>query len=254
MGITYRIVVEPQEHSLYASVIDPRKILVLPFFDLGQGSIPARNWVWEHAIAEGHKRHWIMDDNLQCFYYFNSNSYFKMRSSATIRAMEDFVDRYTNVPIAGPCYEMFTKRDGSATPRPFILNHRVYSCILIDNACRHRWRGRYNEDTDLSLRVLKDGDCTIQFCGFPVKKTATMRMKGGNTQELYCQDAAFDGRLEMAKSLQAQHPDVVKIVRKWGRWQHQVDYRPFASNKLIRRKGVEIKQGVDDYGMRLKKP
>jgi len=33
---------------------------------------------------------------------------------------------------------------------------RVMRCILIDNACRHRWRGRYNEDTDLSLRVLKD--------------------------------------------------------------------------------------------------
>lgn len=79
-----------------------------------------------------------------------------------------------------------------------------------------------------------------------------MRYGGGNTDDLYRQDATFDGRLEMAKSLQRQHPDVVKITRKWGRWQHQVDYRPFKGNKLIRRPGVEIPQGVNEYGMTLK--
>jgi hypothetical protein len=65
-------------------------------------------------------------------------------------------------------------------------------------------------------------------------------MAGGNTDELYRQDANFDGRLEMARSLHRQHPDVVKVVRKWGRWQHQVDYRPFRGNKLIRRPGVAV--------------
>ncbi len=57
-------------------------------------------------------------------------------------------------------------------------------------------------------------------------------MKGGNTDELYKQTPEFDGRWEMAKSLVMQHPDVTKITRKWGRWQHQVDYRPFKGNKL----------------------
>jgi hypothetical protein len=102
------------------------------------------------------------------------------------------------------------------------------------------------------LRVLKDGDCTIQFNAFLAKKITTMKMKGGNTDELYCQDATFDGRLEMARSLQRQHPDVAKITRKWGRWQHQVDYRPFKGNKLIRRADVVIPQGVNNYGMVLK--
>lgn len=77
-------------------------------------------------------------------------------------------------------------------------------------------------------------------------------MKGGNTDQLYKQDATFDGRLEMARSLQRQHPDVVKITRKWNRWQHQVDYRPFKANKLIRRKGVVIPEGVNNYGMVLR--
>ena len=72
--VAYRIVIEPPEFERYAAVIDPGKILVLPFADLGQGSIPARNWVWEHAIAEGHARHWIMDDNICRFYRFNDNA------------------------------------------------------------------------------------------------------------------------------------------------------------------------------------
>ena len=38
----------------------------------------------------------------------------------------------------------------------------------------------------------------------------------------------------MAESLREQHPDVVKVVETWGRWQHSVDYRPFAGNALRR--------------------
>jgi hypothetical protein len=250
MRVDYRVVVEPQEYREYAEVIDRRKVLVLPFSNLGQGSIPARNWIWEHSIAEGHARHWILDDNIRYFLRFDRNRRYRMHSGATFRAAEDFVDRYTNVAMAGMQYEKFARVKVKHT-RPFLLNTRIYSCILLDNRIKHRWRGRYNEDTDLSLRILKDGHCTILFYAFLAEKQATMRMKGGNTDELYRQDAAFDGRLEMARSLRCQHPDVVKITRKWGRWQHQVDYRPFRSNRLIRRPGLTIPDGVDDYGMTL---
>jgi hypothetical protein len=57
----------------------------------------------------------------------------------------------------------------------------------------------------------------------------------------------------MAKSLKAQHPDIVEIKWKWGRWQHSVDYTPFKNNKLIRRPDIEIGQGVNNYGMVVKK-
>lgn len=252
MRLPYRIVIEPQEYPQYSAVIDPAKILTLPFSNLGQGSIPARNWVWDHAVTEGHRKHWIVDDNISDFYRFNRNLKVPVRDGAIFRVMEEFAARYANARIAGPNYEALVLRRDGKTP-PFRLNTRVYSCILIDNACRHRWRGRYNEDTDLSLRVLKDGDCTILFNAFLANKAATMRYGGGNTDELYRQDATFDGRLEMARSLQRQHPDVVKITRKWGRWQHQVDYRPFRGNKLIRKPGVVIPPGINNYGMVLKR-
>jgi hypothetical protein len=251
MHIPYRIVIEPQEYEQYAAVINPANILVLPFSNLGQGSIPARNWIWEHSIEQGAERHWILDDNISKFRRFYQNKRIIVSDGTIFKAAEDFVDRYANIALAGFHYKMFAVTNlTSAITKPFLLNTRIYSCILIQNNIPYRWRGRYNEDTDLSLRALKDGWCTVLFYAFLAEKIPTMTMKGGNTDELY-QD---DGRYQMALSLQRQHPDVVKITRKWGRWQHHVDYRPFKANRLIKREGVEIPEGVNNYGMVLVTP
>jgi hypothetical protein len=246
--VPFRIVVEPQEYDLYAAVIDPERILTLPFSNLGQGSIPARNWVWEHSIGEGHRRHWIIDDNIRHFYRLHQNQKMPVASNSIFRAAEDFADRYINVSECGFNYYMFAPRK-SGDIEPFTMNTRIYSCILIQNDIPFRWRGRYNEDTDLSIRALKAGWCTVLFNAFLCQKMTTMKMKGGNTDELY----ADDGRLKMAQSLQSQHPDVVQITRKWNRWQHHVDYTPFKNNRLMLRPGVVIPDGVDDYGMVLKR-
>ncbi len=242
-NIPYHIVVEPQEYDEYAKVIDPDKIYTLPFSNLGQGSIPARNWVWDHSISIGAERHWILDDNIRGFYRLYKNMYYEIADGTILKASEDFVNRYTNVVLAGLEYFMFVLRN--KTSKPFQVNRRVYSCILIRNDLEHRWRGRYNEDTDLSLRVLKDGFCTVLFYAFLAEKIATQRMKGGNTDDLY-QD---DGRLKMAESLIKQHPDVVTIQRRFGRWQHKVDYSPFKHNRLIKRDDIDIPTGINNYGM-----
>lgn len=248
MNVPYHIVIEPQEYDNYSEVIDPQKIYTLPFSNLGQGSIPARNWVWEHSISVGAKWHWILDDNIQCFYWKNGNNYHRVTTGITFNLCEKWVNRYKNIAISGMQYHMFAPKKEILPP--IYLNTRIYSCLLIRNDIDYRWRGRYNEDTDLSIRVLKDGWCTVLFNAFLIHKMPTMTMKGGNTEELYKLDNE-DGRLLMAQSLQRQHPDVVKITRKWGRWQHQVDYRPFKSNKLIKKEGIEIPKGVNNYGMKL---
>jgi len=250
-SIPFNVVIEPQELRAYSSVVEKSKILVLPFSNLGQGSIPARNWVWQHSVELGFDRHWILDDNLRDFYRLHQNIKYRTGSGTTFKIIEDFTDRYSNIALAGMQYELLVPR--KAKHNPIILNTRIYSCILINNQLPYKWRGRYNEDTDLSLRALKSGWCTVLFVAFLADKVATMTMKGGNTDKLYHQDAEFDGRLEMAKSLQRQHPDVTKIVWKWGRWQHQVDYRPFRKNRLRLKPGVIIPEGVNNYGMVLKK-
>lgn len=253
LNIPYHIVIESQEYDNYAAVIDPAKILVLPFSNLGQGGIPARNWVWEHSLSIGTERHWILDDNIKGFSRVYKSKRYNISDGTIFRIIEDFTNRYENIALSGMHYRTFVLGALNGDKgRPFLLNHRIYSCILIKNDIPYRWRGRYNEDTDLSLRALKDGWCTVLFWAFLADKAPTMTVKGGNTESLYLLDNA-DGRLLMAQSLQQQHPDVVKITRKWGRWQHQVDYRPFKNNRLIPKEGVVIPKGVNNYGMKLVK-
>lgn len=230
LGIDFWLVVEPQEAAAYETVAGPSSILTLPFSNLGQGSIPARNWVWEDAAKRGAFRHWILDDNIDGFYRLNNNLKVKVIDFNPFTPVEEFSDRYENLAISGMNYEFFADR--RAQQPPFVLNTRVYSCILIRNDLPFRWRGRYNEDTDLSIRVLKSGLCTALFNAILAKKMPTMSMKGGNTDELY----AGDGRLKMAESLRDQHPDIVRITRKWNRWQHHVDYSVFRDQKLMPKK------------------
>jgi hypothetical protein len=245
MNVSYRVVVEPQEYEQYNRKIPASKLLLLPFGNLGQGSIPARNWIWEDAISEGHSRHWILDDNIEAFNRLNRNSKPVVETGAIFKAAEDFVDRYDNVGLAGFNYYSFCKTTDRLPP--YYLNTRIYSCILILNDIPYRWRGRYNEDTDLSIRVLKSGLCTVLFNAFLAGKVTTMRMTGGNTDELY----KDDGRKKMAESLAEQHPDIVKVVWKFKRWHHSVDYRGFKKNKLIPKSGLQIPDRINNYGMKL---
>jgi hypothetical protein len=245
LGIAFHIVVEPQEYESYAAVIDNKNILTLPFSNLGLGSIPARNWVWQFAMDCGAAKHWILDDNMDGFYCLNNNEKSKVVDRNPFVDAESISDRYENVAVSGLNYEFFAMR--RAKVPPFYLNTRVYSCILINHALGHRWRGRYNEDTDLCIRALKDGWCTILLNYMLAKKLPTMTVKGGNTDELYKED----GRLKMAESLRDQHPDIVTVTRKWDRWQHHVDYSGFKKNKLILKPSVVIPEGSDDYGMEL---
>lgn len=257
MGVPYHIVVEEQEYDQYAAVIDPGKILVLdPAYqrdydalmklEPGQskGSGPARNFIWDHAQAHGHAWHWIMDDNIRVFYRLNRNMKIQMLDGVGFAAMEDFCLRYENVAMAGPNYQYFAKQRQPL--KPFILNTRIYSCNLIRTDLPFRWRGRYNEDTILSLDLLKAGWCTIQFNAFLQDKQHTLTMKGGNTDTVY-----VDGTLPKSQMLADVHSDVCRVVWKFNRWHHHCDYRPFRRNKLRRRPDVEIPAEPNEYGMRL---
>jgi len=108
----------------------------------------------------------------------------------------------------------------------------------------------YNDDTDLCLRILKDGHCTLQHCAFLADKIWTMQVSGGMTD--YYEKT--NKRREFAEELRRAHPDVVKVVWKFNRWHHEVNYKPFRGNKLIRDESVQFEKGVNNFGMKLVKP
>lgn len=249
MGVHYFVAVEPQEFEKYKATIDPKwgTVLELPFSNHGKGSGPARNWCWEHSVAHGHKRHWVLDDNISEFWRYHNNRRYRCESGAIFRATEDFVDRFKNVMLSGLQYKFFVV-DNSADYPPYVMNTRLMSCILIQNDCPHKWRGKFNEDVDLSLRVLKDGYCTILMYAFLAGKMRTGTVKGGNTEELY-----GDGTFEKSKMLVNLHPDCVQLVHRYGRWHHHVDIQKFKKNQLIKVDNYdELVSNLpenDEYGM-----
>jgi hypothetical protein len=259
LGVPYHIVIEEPERDDYAAVIDPAMLLVLDpayqrrydtYDDVGEvkstGPGPARNFAWDHAIAQGAAWHWVMDDNIRDFFRFNRNRKIRVADGTIFRVMEDFCLRYRNVAMAGPNYDFFVpQRNRKPVYTP---NTRIYSCNLIRNDVPFRWRGRYNEDTDLSLRMLKHGWCTILFNCFLQNKVWTQTLRGGNTAEFY----AAEGTMPKSQMQVAMHPDVSRVIWRFGRWHHLVDYRPFRANRFILRDGVMVPRGIDDYGMVLR--
>lgn len=260
MNVPYRIVIESQEYDSYAAVIDPAKILILDpeyqrIYDTcgetpgitSKGSGPARNFAGDHSRSIGAASHWVMDDNIAGFVRWNHNRRISVVDGAAIACMEDFADRYSNIAMAGPAERYLP--GGFSGQRPFRQNTRVYSCNLIRNDVPFRWRGRYNEDTILSLDMLKAGYCTILFHAVLQNKiSTTAKMKGGNTDTIY-----VNGTLEKSQMLARVHPDVARVVWKFNRWHHHVDYRPFKKNRLIRRTDIEWPTGTNEYGMQLVK-
>lgn len=244
--VPYTAVIEKQEYANYAAVMDKRKLLVLPHQD--QGLTITRNWIWDYAQNELKAPYfWTMDDNIRGFYRLNRNMKYRVDSGTFLKVMEDFTERYTNLYISGMQYEMFVPR--KKKHNPVILNTRVYSNMLIKADIPFRNVTFYNDDTDLCLRVLKDGYCTLLFCAFLADKIQTMVTKGGMTD--YYEKT--NKRKQFAEELQRAHPDVVEVVWKYNRWHHKVDYSPFKHNKLILNPGVEIPVGVNEYGMKLVK-
>ena len=213
------------------------------------GPGPARNFAWDHSIKNGHDWHWVMDDNIRYFVRTNNRRRIKCKSPSFWRAQEDFITRYENVGMGGPVYSMFCFRDPEIDMPPFITNTRIYSCNFIRNDLPFRWRGRYNEDTILSLDMMKAGWCTIQFYAFAQDKLMTQVLKGGNSEEFYFKE----GTLEKSRMQVQVHPDVSKLVKKFGRWHHKVNYAKFAKMKLRRKPDLHIESTGNNYGQKLVK-
>lgn len=260
MGVPHFLVVEPLEVDAYQRAARGSLATVLPLdlsykdrYELcdalglskSTGPGPARNFAWAHSIANGHEWHWVMDDNIKSFRRLHHGAKIKVSDGAIFAAMEDFVLRYENVAMAGPNYGMFAYEADASTIKPFVANTRIYSCNLIRNDLPFRWRGRYNEDTILSLDLLKAGWCTVQFNAFLQDKVRTQTLGGGNTTEFY----AAEGTAPKSEMLKRVHPDCIRLVMKYGRHHHSIEYSRVKSSPLRRKTSAPTPRG--DYGMRL---
>lgn len=258
--VPYRLVIEEQEWAAYRKHEPAERLLVLDpvyqrdYDDLmhllggaashhttSKGSGPARNFIWDHAKAEGHTHHWTLDDNIRWFGRMHRTGRVRCTSGVVFRIMEDFMLRYDNLAMVGPIYETFAR--GMGTMKPYTLNTRIFSCSLIRTDLSMRWRGRYNEDAILSLDMLKAGWCTVQFTALLQAKMRTQTVRGGNA-EIYA-----GGTLDKSRMLVAAHPDVARLAWRFGRHHHYLNLRGF-TQQLRWAPGAVRPTGVNEYGLR----
>ena len=274
MNVPFKIVIEKEEKELYlkcpSGSIKEENILVLPDEHLKYqrevlkygGGIPSRNFIWEHSKKNGHKKHWIIDDNIDDFYRWDLNVQKKVKSGIVFKIMEDYSDRYSNIGLSGPSYHYSIPAIDTGR-RMIIGNSRCYSCILVNHELLDnildgvRWRGRYNEDSDLTLRVLDKGYCTFLFNNYLSGKKTSGTMKGGNTTTIY-DGGSHKGYQDKFNELKEnwKHTNYVKFSNKKhvdGRPHHHINYTKLFKQKPTLKKEIDIeslkKLGCNEYNM-----
>lgn len=241
IGITPTLVVEDSEHDAYAAANPDCKVVVwpqrymdeyerTPELDPHPTTGAAHNFAWDHSRELGYTHHWIMDDNIRRFCYRGSDG--KVRSHPPgpdpFRWHEALMLRYRN--LAGFSLGL----GGTYGGRPFTLNTRLYCATLYRNDLHEygiRWRRGLNDDTIVSLDILKTRYwCTAEshmLLGFKVPTSRTARLPGGMT-DFY----ADGGFIRKAAEAVRVHPDCVRVVTRYGRIHHHLDYSQF-TQKLI---------------------
>jgi hypothetical protein len=242
LGIRPRLVVEEAERDAYAAANPECDVLVwpqsymddyerTPELDPHPTTGAAHNYAWDHSRQEGHTHHWIMDDNIQLFRYRSAaGKTLPLPSAEPFRWHEQLMLRYQN--LAGFALGL-SHTFGSA--HPFTLNTRLYCAVLYRNDLHEygiRWRRGLNDDTIVSLDILKTRYwCTAESHLLLILKTPTnrgQRIAGGMT-EFYNVEGGFIRKAAEAIRL---HPDCVKMVERYGRVHHQIDYHQF-TQRLI---------------------
>lgn len=227
-GIDYLIAVEPQEKEEYIKALSKKRVLELPFQNLGLGSFPARNYCWQHSISLGASRHWLFDDNIQRFVKWHNGKRTKMENILeSIIFIENNSIKFDS-DISGYEEPNFVVR---LPKTPFKHNCHIYSALLIKNSIPYRWRLKYNEDIDLCLQVLHNGGSTLSCIYYMADKVSTsQKMKGGNQSELY-QNNDPKKKLLKARMIESVWPQYCRTVIKFGRYHHQINWKVFQQRR-----------------------
>lgn len=245
MEVKHYMVVEGSEYEKYKKAVDENycELLILPEELCNTGcSINSRNYCLDHSVKNGFKRHWCLDDNINSI-RINTKENFRRRliNKFIFIYIEEILNKIDNIGIIGFSNGIF---NFSNRVENLVVNSHVYSFMLILNTENIRWRGRYNEDTDICLQYLKNGYNTVRTCRISYVKDCggiKKRPKGGNT-DMYKNTNLFE---EFVDQLIENNKDIdIKkyFNKKWGRYHHEVNYEKFKFND------IEIKDGfINDF-------
>ena len=240
MGIPFHMIVEHDEYENYAGLFGAERLDVLPDIytinyqmDLAvvpgvTGPGPARNYVRDLASNRDAEYYWCLDDNITDFLYVRDNRRVRAGDGTWFRIMEDFATQFANLALVGPQYRTAYSAKTMNNP-PLAVNSNVRSCNLMKTGIPYVYQQQYDEDVDLTLRLLKVGWCTARFNFLLINKPPSQTTPGGNTEQLY------RGReQERAEHLLRAHPDLVTLYKRGDRTHARVAWGRHKNNRLVK--------------------
>ncbi len=208
----------------------------------------AHNFAWDHSRAAGFQRHWIMDDNIRFFWKRTSADPAPDRPQPGARRQgvrtrvkpTDFVEMERTAARFSNLAGLSLGQGGTFSDRPFMVNTRLYCATLYRNDLdlppwNIVWRRGINDDTVVSLDILKTGYwCTAETRILGIAKVPTShtkRLAGGMT-DFYGKSDKDKGFARKAAEAVRLHPDCVRTSERFGRTHHFIDYRQFTQQLI----------------------
>lgn len=199
---------------------------------MGSGAVPVRNATRKISVDRGELRHWQFDDDYNRFWCINSNNH------KTFHPMEgkEFEKKLYNLANYGHFSHIYNV--GFAVPNEsmpdsrFHITRRVFNAHNMDNHDLEftTWKARMNDDLINAMDTWKKGKYEISFKFMLLNFKETQSEKGGNT-EIY----KAHGTVRKTAYAIMFEPKAVKLIEKFGRYHHQVDWRKVVP-KLIHEK------------------
>lgn len=259
MNVKYRLCIMTRELENYRqSLINNNFINCLEIItiddNMGLGGTPQRMKCWQHSKELGFNKFWLLDDNIDGYFYYNRLKKVKVDSGIVFTSLENFIDNIKEpVGIAGHNYNM----DNPATTmrNPFQVNSKVYSSMLINTELLDKFNIKftlkYNEDVDLCMECLKNGLKTIAINIFVSNKKATLSVKGGNTDTIYDNGNKFQDKVDCL--LNKWGDEFVEVINKHKdkRPHHKVYYDRFKVDKKITPIKIGTASKYETFGINL---
>jgi hypothetical protein len=197
---------------------------------MSSGAVPVRNATRKIARDRGELRHWQFDDDYVSFYLINKD----LKKNHHITDGKEFEHELNKIATfahnakinnVGFCLgnESFPKVACKYAKRVFNAHN-----MPTDEKLFMTWRGRMNDDLINALDVHHSGKYVMSFYYLSLILMATQKESGGNT-DIYQQS----GTVRKTAYAVMIEPNATKLVIKFGRYHHAVDWKKITP-KLLR--------------------
>jgi hypothetical protein len=207
----YFVVVEKPEAEKYnvrpdgTNGIHAKKLLVIP--PAKGSSAPARNFCLEHAKKNGHKKIWMLDDDITNIYmHYKGKKCIAVSVLDCFERLENFSERATKVKAVGMRTSASFLKD---VKKDLQFNCSLTSIYLL-SVDTFRFRGTMLVDMDYQLQILRAGYKTLRMENYAFTFITPTKITGGY-YDIYTDDKK---RLAAIKEFCKLNKDVDPTVER----------------------------------------